>query len=478
MIPSHIYKVAAILEKHGFEAYLVGGSIRNILMGVPAKDFDITTNALPEQIEKLFPKSIMTNAKFGTVIVMIEAGIGELESVEVTTFRLEKEYVGGRWPSHVEFTPKLEDDLKRRDFTVNALALRLVHENEIIIHSAQELLISGKIVDLFNGLEDLQNKIIRAVGDPIERFTEDGLRCLRACRLASVYGFEIEEQTFEAISKTLDIANQISKERVNDEFMKLILKSPKPSTGIELMRKSGLLDLYIPELSKTKGVQQEQHGDQDVYDHLLATVDVAPPEVRLAGLFHDIGKATTHKDGHFYGHDREGAKMTKEIMTRLKFSNSEIEDTVNLVRWHMFFLPQSAINHENTDEENKESRNESFKKGWSDNAIRRMIIRVGGHEQIDNLIKLRIADAASNPKSDFNPNDIEILSNRIADIRQKESLMSIADLEINGKDLIKLGFKEGPEMKKVLNDILEKVVDDIELNKKDKLIEIAKTYLK
>jgi len=484
MIPSHIYKVAAILEKHGFEAYLVGGSLRNLVMGLEPKDFDLTTNALPEQIEKIFPKSIMTNAKFGTVIVMIEAEIGELQSVEVTTFRVEKEYVGGRWPSHVEFTSSLAEDLKRRDFTVNALAMRLIENEELKIKKFETSEQHEDIVDLFGGLEDIKNKIIRAVGDPVDRFTEDGLRGLRACRLASVYGFEIEEKTFDAIKKTLDIAAQISKERVQDEFMKLLLKSPKPSYGIELMRLCGLLELYIPELLEGYGIEQNKYHVHDVYQHSLDTVDIAPPEIRLAALFHDIAKPRCKEGQHFYGHDREGAKMVREIMTRLKFPNKEIEDTANLVRWHMFYIPSGEILNSQLKTSNEEEavdhgkriseRNSHFKNGWSDAAIRRMIIRVGGHEQIDKLIKLRIADALANPKTSFNPDDIQKLAERISRIREKESLLSVKDLAIDGNDLIELGVKEGPEIKKILNVLLEKVADDIDLNSKEKLLELVR----
>jgi poly(A) polymerase/tRNA nucleotidyltransferase (CCA-adding enzyme) len=498
MIPEYIYKVAKVLEENGFETYLVGGSLRNLLMGRPAKDYDLTTDALPEQIEKLFPKSVMTNAKFGTVVVLTKNDWGELETVEVTTFRLEKDYVGGRWPSHVEFTSKLEEDLKRRDFTINALALRLITNDELYptghshpatgkrITNADELKASSKLVDLFGGVKDLENKIIRAVGNPIERFTEDGLRTLRACRLASVYGLEIEENTFDAISKTLDIAKQISKERVRDELMQLVLKSPKPSIGIELMRKCGLLKLYIPELLETFDIKHKEggdHGDQNVYDHILATVDIAPPEVRFAALFHDIAKPQTKDGDHFPDHDIVGAEMTKEIMTRLKFPRKDIEDTVNLVRWHMFYVPTGKITNDELRItnggkelriEDKELRNKVFEEGWGDPAVRRLIMKVGGHDQIDKLIKLRIADATSNPSSSFKPERIDALANRVADVRAKESLLSLKDLAISGKDLAELGIKPGPEMKVILEDLLEKVIEDISLNTKEKLVDLVK----
>lgn len=526
MIPEFVLKVGEELEKNGYEAYLVGGSLRNLLMGIEPKDFDLTTNALPEKIAEIFPKSILTGAKYGTVVVLIEDKKGELQSVEVTTFRVEKEYFGGRWPSEVEFTGKLEEDLKRRDFTVNAMALRLesgITNQELQINKEKEFgirnsqFIIKNIVDLFNGIEDLGNHILRAVGDPIERFREDGLRSLRACRLASVYGFTIEEKTFEAIKETLEVAAQVSMERARDEISKLILNSPKPSVGLELMRQAGLLKLYIPELLEGYGMDQNEHHVHDVYQHSLDTVDVAPKEVRLAALFHDLGKSRTKEGGHFYGHDREGAKMTKEIMTRLKFSNKEIFETVNLVRWHMFYVPKapnvyvstsqlvglSKTNNQNDmtsgqgdkptsrqlslsigtpnyhtkTKEDKASREKTFKQGWSDNAIRRLIIRVGGHEQVDKLLKLRIADAIANPKASFDPSDIQVLAKRVAEVREKENLISVKDLKINGHDLLELGIPQGQKMREILEDLLEMVIDDIELNTREKLLEEAKKLI-
>lgn len=485
MIPEHILNIAHTLESHGFEAYLVGGALRNLLMGFPAKDFDLATNALPEEVGKIFPQSIMTNAKFGTVLVMTNTNEGELESVEITTYRVEKEYVGGRWPSHVEFTPNIADDLKRRDYTVNAIALKLESESLANIKKVEDLKNSNLLLDLFGGLQDIETKTLRAVGNPLDRFREDGLRPLRGCRIASVYGFEFEQKTFDAIHLALDVAAQVSMERVRDEFLEILEKSRKPSIGIELMRKSGLLKLYIPELLEGYGMPQNKYHMYDVYEHSLRTVDIAPVEVRLAALFHDIGKPRCKNGEHFYGHDREGAEMTRKIMQRLKFSKKEIEDTVNLVRWHMFYVPRSIPRkNENQNQDKlidyireKEERNRQFKLGWSDNAIRRMIMRVGGHEQIDKLIKLRIADALANPKSSFDPTDIQILAERVARIREQESVLSIKDLKINGDDLIKLGFSQGLEIRKALEYLLEKVVDKIELNNYEDLKRLSKEYL-
>lgn len=482
MIPHYINNIAIKLENFGFETYLVGGSLRNLLMGLTPKDFDLTTNALPKEIAQIFPESIMTNARFGTVIVMVENVSGELEGVEITTFRLEKEYVLGRWPTHIEFTRKLEEDLKRRDFTINAIALKIGKNfNPDHYHSPDDLIKSNLIIDLFNGIEDIKSRVIRAVGNPIERFNEDGLRPLRACRIASVYSYEIEKQTFDAIPLCLDICAQVSPDRVRDEFMKIILESPKPSRGIELMRETGLLKLYIPELLEGYGMEQNKYHVHDVYQHLLDTIDLAPKEIRLAALFHDIGKPRCKEGEHFYGHDKVGAEMTKEIMQRLNFPKKEIEEVANLVRWHMFYLPKES-NNQYTDENNilkaKEIRNQAFKYGWTDRAIRRFIHRVGGHDQVDKLLKLRVADALANPKTSFDPTDIFKLAERIAQIREQETLLTVKDLKINGNDLINLGYPQGPIIKEALNFLLNQVIDNIKLNNKDKLIKLALEYLK
>lgn len=493
-IPNYVFEVAAFLEKNGYEAYLVGGSLRDILLNTEPHDFDIATNAVPDEVIKLFPQSIPTGAKFGTILVLVhDEKTGETHEVEVTTYRSEKDYVGGRWPSHVEFSTKIIDDLKRRDFTVNAMALHLNNElkiknNELVQHEVEDLHhlfvehLRGLLIDPFCGEKDLEQKVIRAVGDPVERFTEDGLRPMRACRLASVLDFSIEENTFSAITETLEVAALISKERVHDELVKLIKQSPKPSKGIELMRKSGLLKLYIPELLEGFGMEQNQYHVHDVYQHLLDTMDIAPKEVRIAALLHDIGKARTKDGEHFYSHDQVGAEMTREILTRLKFSRKFVEDTANLVRWHMFFLPEKPQKNTDVDTSSHEyhqglrdNRNQAFKQGWSDSAIRRLIRNVGGHEQVDNLIKLRIADATANPKRTFDPEEVRVLAERVAAIREQDSLLSTKDLKINGHDLMEIGI-HGEKIKEVMEFLLEEVTEDITLNEKEILLQMAKDY--
>lgn len=483
-IPQFVLNIGEKLESAGFETFLVGGSVRNILLGRPVKDYDLTTNAKPEDIAKIFPKSVTTNAKFGTVLVFGTDEFDQTQTVEITTYRSEKEYVGGRWPSHVEFSSHIEDDLKRRDFTINAIALRISEEFRILEYvspdSFADYLLKGDlIVDLFEGRKDLDAGLIRSVGDPVERFTEDGLRSIRACRLASVLGFTIEERTFKGIQETLDVSAMISSTRVRDELIKLLNDSHKPSVGLELMRNSGLLQLFIPELLEGYGMEQNKFHVHDVYQHALDTVDIAPKEIRLAALFHDIGKPRSKDGEHFYGHDKVGAEMTQVILQRLNFPVKQIEETVNLIRWHMFYLPSSPLHYvdEHAHDNDKNHRTGSFKNGWSDSAIRRMIRRVGGQENIDSLLKLRIADATSNPKSTFDPADIQELSKRIAEIREQDSLISLSDLKISGHDLKSLGVPEGPKMKEILNYLLERVMDNIELNSKAKLEDLVKDFM-
>ena len=468
-IPDYIIFVGEELQKNGFEAFLVGGCVRDILLDRKPGDFDIATNAYPEEIIKIFPKSIPTGAKFGTITVVVPDSGGENFSVQITTYRSEEDYFGARWPSKVNFTRSIKDDLSRRDFTINALAINLqefdntnVTENEIIL-------------DLFEGLKDLDLKIIRTVGDPIERLSEDGLRSVRACRLASQLEFSIESNTFEAIKQTLHITKQISIERFREEFEKLIYKSSKPSVGLRLMYECGILQIFIPELCEGVGIVQPKFHVDDVFEHSLKTLDIAPDEIKIAALFHDIAKprckTEDEKGVHFYGHDILGAQMSEEILKRLRFPNHVINEVKTLVRWHMFYYPSADWR------ENKNEKNEHLH-GWSDSAIRRLINNVGGIKMIDKLLKLRIADASANPKSDFNSSEIEALSQRIADVLKKSTALTIKDLDINGKDLMEnFQLKPGKQIGEILRYLLDKVIEEPGLNKKLDLLRLAKDFI-
>ena len=462
-IPDYVLKVARMLHKEGYKAYLVGGALRDIVMGIEPDDYDLGTDAKPEEMLRFFPKSVSTGAKFGMVMVLVPDANNETHSVEVTTFRSEADYVDGRWPTKVEFIGDLDRDLGRRDFTINAMALDLTSGDYEAGGKEQSWL----LYDPFGGMTDLGLRVLRAVGTPIERFREDGLRAFRACRLASQLGFDIESETYEAIRQSVAIAMQVSMERIRDEFLKLLNHSAKPSRGIELLRQTGLLERIIPELLEGYGVEQKLFHHDDVYHHLLNTCDVAPDKIKLAALFHDIGKPRTDMhNGHFYGHDAEGERMTREIMKRLKFPNNEIERVARLVKNHMFFFPYAE---DNMTPEQIDNLNE---KAWTDSAVRRFIARVG-EENVDDLFALRIADASANPKTAFQPKEVEELQKRISEVRAKDMALKVTDLMIDGEDLMAIGFEAGPQIGIVLNDLLELVLDDPMINTKENLLAIA-----
>lgn len=466
-IPDYVQKVARMLQKEGFKCYLVGGALRDIVLSVEPDDYDLATNAKPEQMLELFPKSVSTGARFGMVSALVPGNDGEIHDVQVTTFRSEADYIDGRWPTKVEFIDDLDRDLGRRDFTFNAMALDLLSQDldgdNIDEQTGQAK--EWELYDPFDGITDLGLKVVRAVGTPLERFKEDGLRGFKACRMASQLGFDIETETFNAITQALPVAAQISMERIRDEFMKMLKNSPKPSVGIELMRKTGLLQLFLPELLEGYGLEQKLFHADDVYWHLLHSCDVATDSVKLAALFHDIGKPRKDMgNGHFYGHDVEGENMTREIMTRMRFSKAEVERTCALVRNHMFFFPY--VSEGMTEEE----ANRINEKAWTDSAVRRFIARVG-EENVEDLFALRVADASANPKTAFNETEIQLLQRRISEVRQKDMALKITDLKIDGEDLIAAGVPKGPEVGRILNALLEKVLDDPMVNTKERLLE-------
>lgn len=455
-VPSYAIKVARILINEGFDCYLVGGSVRDILLGQKnGFDIDFTTNATPEQLIKLdsFPKTVQINERFGTIAVLVQDETSlENFQVEITTYRKEEDYFGGRWPGKVEFGISLEEDLKRRDFTFNALAIdmKTLVANSLDPNDRDEQV---KIIDLFGGLDDLRSGIVRAVGDPIERFSEDGLRPIRAVRFASRFGFQIESQTFDAIKTCLEITSKVSIERFRDEFVKMLMKSPTPSVGLRLMDETGILKIFIPELLEGKNVTQKLFHAHDVWNHCLACLDVAPDNIKIAALFHDIGKprCDTH-DGHFYGHDKVGAEMAKEILTRLHFSNNVVNRVSKLISEHMFFYPDDA--------------------NWTDGAVRRFINRVG-IENISDLFALRIADATCNPKHSWDSTEIQRLETRVAKILEEDSAMKVTDLNVDGNDLQAIGL-QGKQIGDTLAYLLEQVLDDPKKNMKETLITLAK----
>lgn len=463
-IPEYVQKVARILIKEGYDCYLVGGALRDLMLEKAPHDYDLATNALPDEMLNIFPKSVSTGAKFGTVMALIQDKQGETHEVEVTTFRSESEYVDGRWPTNVEFVNDVDKDLGRRDFTFNAMALDL-SQMEL---DGQEVEREAEIYDPFGGIGDLEKKLVRAVGTPIERFKEDGLRAFKACRVASQLGFTIERETFEAMKESIPVAKQVSMERIRDEFMKMLLNSPIPSVGIDLMREAGLLQLFMPELLEGMDVEQKLFHAHDVYWHSLKTCDAAHDSVKLAALLHDIAKPRTDMgNGHFYGHDKMGSDIAEKIMKRMKFSQSEINRVKVLIENHMFYYPH--IQEDMTDEEKENIEMHQ----WSDSAVRRFIQRVG-EENIDDLFKLRMADAQSNPSTAFKPDEITILQRRISEVRKQDMALKVTDLAITGEDLMSLGIEKGPKLGEILKELLEMVLDDPLLNSKEKLLEKAK----
>ncbi|MBR6342063.1 MAG: HD domain-containing protein [Treponema sp.] len=434
-------------EKEGFKAYLVGGAVRDIFLHKKAHDWDVTTNATPQDVMKLFKTVIPTGFEHGTVTVHFKG-----KEIEVTTFRTESGYSDGRHPDSVNYAATIEEDLSRRDFTINAIAADLK---------------DGHIVDPFNGRKDLKKKIIRTVGDPEQRFMEDGLRPIRCIRFACKLGFSIEKYTFLELSKPyiLDRIKGISIERFRDEFEK-ILKSPKPSAGLKLMEETGIMALFIPELLAGRGcLQSDQRGfhDFDVLDHLFYACDGAPQDkinVRLAALFHDIAKPQCKKiiDGKitFYNHDKISAGLTHDILTRLKFPNATINDVCHLINEHMF----------------------NYTSDWTLAAVRRFIIRTGS-QHIDDLIDLRLADmyGMHNKEIDFKYSTavalLVELKDRIKEELEKNNALSLKDLAINGNDLIQAGFEKGKKLGLILNHLLDCVIEDPGMNTKEKLLEVA-----
>src|SRR3989344_9615426 len=361
-IPKEVKLILSELKKHGYEAYVVGGCVRDLLMGKTPDDWDVATNARPEEIQKIFPDSFYENT-FGTVGIKIGDDPHNPEQIiEVTTYRIESGYSDKRHPDKIEFADKLEDDLKRRDFTVNALAM----DND------------NKIVDLFGGQEDLRNKIIKAVGEPSDRFNEDALRMMRAVRLTTVLGFAIEPKTAEAIKKQGKLLGEIAQERIRDELVKII-NSPRAMQGIELLRETGLLEFIIPELLEGYGVGQNKHHIYTVWEYNLRALQYTADknysfEVRMASLLHDVGKPRSKRgdgpDSTFYAHEIIGGKMTAKIMERLKFSKDVSDKVTHLVRYHLFYYNVGEV---------------------TEAGVRRFLSRVGP-ENVDDFIKLREAD--------------------------------------------------------------------------------------
>jgi poly(A) polymerase/tRNA nucleotidyltransferase (CCA-adding enzyme) len=446
-IPKEVLEVVEKLKENGFEAYIVGGCVRDFLRGVEPEDWDVTTNAKPEEIMKIFPKSFYEN-RFLTVTVLTGSQNPKLKEIEITTFRKEAKYTDKRHPDFVGFAKTLEEDLARRDFTINAMALKI--ENGKL-----------QIVDLFNGKEDLKNKIIRAVGDPRERFSEDALRMMRAVRFSVTLGegWKIEEKTKEAIKENAFWISAISKERIRDEFLKIIM-SERAAEGIERMRQLGLLKYIIPELEEGYKVTQNKHHIYDCYEHYLRSLDFAAKKgfnmyVRLAALLHDIGKPRTKKgegpDATFYGHEIVGAKMTAQILNRLRFPKKDIEKIVKLVRYHLFYYNPGEV---------------------GESSVRRLLRKVG-KENIEELLQVRMADRIGSGVPKAEPYKLRHLRYMIEKVSRDP--ISVKMLKVDGNDVMEiLKIKPGPKVGQILQILLEKVIEDPKKNEENFLKEEIK----
>jgi tRNA nucleotidyltransferase (CCA-adding enzyme) len=455
LIPSYVTHVTETLERAGYEAFIVGGCVRDLLLGRTPKDWDVTTNATPEEIIPLFEKTIYEN-KFGTVAVVVTHVTPDSVSretnidvthvtedpkyiVEVTPYRTESTYSDARHPDEVKFSKKIEDDLMRRDFTINAMAYGISRE---------------VLIDLYKGQEDLKDKTIRTVGNPTERLTEDALRMLRAVRFSVQLGFSISHETMQAIMESADLLQKVSAERIRDEFEKIVL-STEPAVGVGMLQKFGLLKHFIPELEE--GIKCDQLGEHiyDVYEHLLHALQHAAEkgwslEVRIAALFHDIGKPRTRrydatKAGGkgkytFYGHEVVGARMADKIMTRMKFPKKSIDLVVKLVRQHMFFSDTETITL---------------------SAVRRVVQKVG-KENIWTLMEIRECDRVGMKKKEA-PYRLRKYHAMIEEVLRDP--ISVGQLAIDGGIMMgELGIQPGPRMGWILHALLEEVLDDPKLN--------------
>ncbi len=441
-IPKQIKDVLGILAKGKFEAYIVGGCVRDVLREVKPKDWDITTNAKPEQIEKIFTKAgykTVYENDFGTVAVITKSKEPELKTIEITPFRIETKYSDKRRPDEVKWAKTIEDDLSRRDFTVNAIA---INPNE-----------KNKVIDPFDGQKDLKNKIIKAVGSANERFNEDALRLIRAIRFAISIDkpvWKIETNTKKAISKNASLLKHISQERIRDELVKIIV-SDNGDKGIELLRTLGLLKFIIPELELGVGVKQNKHHNFEVYEHNLLSLRYACENkfskyVRIASLLHDIGKPKTKRgDGYnatFYNHELVGANMAKKILIRLRFSTKDVEKIVKLIRFHLFYYNVNEV---------------------GESSVRRLLRKVGP-DNIEELLQLRYADRIGSGVPKAQPYKLRHLKYLLEKVAKDP--ISTKMLKINGDEIMKmLDARPSPLIGHILSYLLAKILVDPKLNK-------------
>ncbi len=463
-LPNEVKNILEKFKKAKFQIYIVGGAVRDLLMEKGVKDWDFTTDAKPEEIIKLFPEGFYDN-KFGTVGIPIEVGkdtldggrlkrsvihdSSEVEVYEITTMRKEGVYKDYRHPDKVAWTDKIEQDLGRRDFTVNAIALSVIPTN-----------VGIQLTDPFNGQQDMKDKIIKAVGDPGKRFQEDALRLIRAIRIATQLEFDIDEKTYSAIKKNAHLLKEVSRERIRDELFK-ILASGNPHSGIVKLRETGLLQIILPELERCFGIVQEGPKHDRVYDignHSLLTLQHTPstdPLTRFAALLHDIGKpdtVNTAQDGNvtFYHHDVIGGKLILKIGKKFNLSKKQKDKLYRLVRWHLFTVDENQ----------------------TDSAIRRFIKNVG-LDYIEDMMALRIGDRLGGGTQKAVSWRMEKFADRIKQVLKKP--FSISDLKVNGHDVMEvLKIKPGPKVGEILQKLFEEVLEDSSKNNRNYLIDRMK----
>ena len=432
-MPRHVRYVVFTLRAHGFEAFAVGGAVRDLLLGRGPEDWDVATSGEPRYVLSIFPRVVPAGLKHGTVTVVTPAG-----GVDVTTYRVEGPYSDFRRPDTVRFTDSLRQDLGRRDFTINALALGP----------------DGRVVDLFGGLADLARGIVRAVGDPAARFSEDALRMMRAVRLTAELGFSLDPDTSAAIRDNAALLGRIAVERVRQELDRCLL-GPDPARALELLRSLGLLKEIIPELLEGVGFEQNEYHAYTVWEHTLLTVQAVPAvlRLRLAALLHDVAKprTLTVEDGrrHFYNHEKVGAAMARAILARLRYDRNTVAKVCHLVLNHM------ALH---------------WQPGMKDAGVRRLINRVGP-ENIPDLLQLRRADrqASGTKEGPLGPGTAALLA-RVQRVMRRDRAFTVADLAVNGDDVMRVArIGPGPEVGLILRRLLEEVLEDPSLNEKSRL---------
>lgn len=413
--------------------------MRNLVLGHKPADFDLATDAPPEVSRKLFRRTIPTGIQHGTVTLRFRG-----ENYEVTTFRVEGDYSDARRPDSVTYTGRLEDDLSRRDFTMNAMALSIP---------------SGELIDPFDGRGDIRRRLVRAIGNPERRFSEDALRLMRGVRFATTLDFQIEDETLDALVRLAGNLSRIAAERIRDEFVK-ILTSSRPARGLEVLYATGLLAVFAPELAACRG--QDGGGEFDLLDHLRFSCEAVPEdrlELRLAALLHDIGKPASRQEDEkggvsYHGHEERSALMAEQILDRLRFPNAIRKSVLHLIRMHMF----------------------AYDPTWSDAAVRRFLRRVGT-EYLADLLILRRADAYGKARRHVDASYLDELQSRAKTMLQEKQAIGLSDLAVNGRDLMTtIGIPPGRRVGTILEFLLEAVTEDPAMNRRERLLEIAGNF--